>query len=114
MVKQGYTCARTLVKTYIGVFTCMATKAVHLEVVRDLSSDCFLAALHCFVAHRGCPETLTTDNGTNFIGAQRELKDLSMHPRLGMLWIFSAPSKASNGHIPLLDLHTLEAYGRLQ
>ena len=76
MVKRGYTRTRMLVKTYICVFICMATKAVHLEVVRDLSSDGFLAALCCFVAHRGCPETLTTDNGTNFIGAQRELKDL--------------------------------------
>lgn len=54
----------------------MATKGVHLEVVCDLSTDGFLAALHCFVAHRGCPAMLTTDNGTNFIGAQREVKDL--------------------------------------
>ena len=76
MVKRGYTRARTLVKTYICVFICMATKAVHLEVVQDLSSDGFLATLRCFVARRGCPETLTTDNGTNFIGAQMELKDL--------------------------------------
>ena len=76
MVKRGYTRVRTLVKTYICVFICMATKAAHLEVVRDLSSDGFLAALRCFVARRGCPETLATDNGTNFIGAQRELKDL--------------------------------------
>ena len=92
----------------------MATKAVHLEVVRDFSSDSFLAALHCFVAHHGCPETLTTDNGTNSIGAQRELK--------GLYDILNTPKTrdavdrycASNGHIPLLDLHTLEAYGRLQ
>ena len=76
MVKRGHTHAHTLVKTYIYVFICMAIKCVHLEVVRDLSSDGCLAALYCFVAHCGCPETLTTDNGTNFIGAQRELKDL--------------------------------------
>ncbi len=76
MVKRGYTRARTLEKTYICVFICMATKAVHLEVVRDLSSAGFLAALRCFVARRGCPATLTTDNGTNFIGAQKELKEL--------------------------------------
>ena len=73
MVKRGYTRARTLEKTYICVFVCMATKAVHLEVVRDLSTD---AALRCFVARRRCPSTLATDNGSNFIGAQRELKDL--------------------------------------
>ena len=76
MVKRGYTCARTLMKTYNCVFIGMATMAVHLEVVRDLFSDGFLAALRCFVARRYCPETLTADNCTNFIGAQRELKDL--------------------------------------
>ncbi len=76
MVKRGYTRACTLEKTYICVFICMATKAVHLEIVRDLSSAGFLAALRCFVARRGCPATLTTDNGTNFIGAQKELKEL--------------------------------------
>ena len=76
MVKRVHTRACTLVKTYICVFICMATKAVYLEVVRDLSSDGFLTALRCFIACRGCPESLTTDNGTNFIGAQRELKDL--------------------------------------
>ena len=75
MIKHGYTHTRTLVKTYICV-SFMATKAVYLKVVRDLCSDGFLAALHCFIARRGCPETLTTDNGTNFIGAQRELKYL--------------------------------------
>ena len=53
----------------------METKAVHLEVVRNLSGEGFLAALCCFIAHRSCPETLATDNGTNFRGAQ-ELKDL--------------------------------------
>ena len=76
LVKRGYTRARTLEKTYICVFVCMATKAVHLEVVRDLSTEGFLAALRCFVARRGCPETLASDNGTNFIGAQKELKEL--------------------------------------
>ena len=84
MVKRGYTRAHMLEKTYICLFICMATKAVHLEVVRDLSSAGFLAALRCFVAHHGCPETLTTDNGTNFIGAQKELK--------GLYDILNAPS----------------------
>ena len=71
MVKRGYTRARILEKSYICVFICMPTKAVHLEVVRNLSAEGFLAALRCFVARRGCPETLATDNGTNFRGAQK-------------------------------------------
>ena len=76
LVKHGYTRARTLEKTYICIFVCMATKAVHLEVVRDLSPEGFLAALRCFVARRGCLSTLATDNGSIFIGAQKELKHL--------------------------------------
>ena len=76
MVKRGYTRAHILEKSYICVFICMATKAVHLEVVRNLSAEGFLVALHCFVARRGCTEMLATDNGTNFRGAQKELKDL--------------------------------------
>ena len=75
MVKRGYTHAHIHDKSYICVFICMATKAVHLEVVRNLSAAGFLVALRCFIARRGCPETLVTDNGTNFRGAQKELKD---------------------------------------
>ena len=54
----------------------MATKAVHPEMVLKLTTAEFLAALRRFVARRGCLETLATDNGTNFIGALRELKRL--------------------------------------
>ncbi len=54
---------------YVCVFVHMVTKDVHPEIVRDLSAKGFLAALRCFVTRRGCPETLATDNGTNFIGA---------------------------------------------
>jgi len=76
MMKRGFTRNRTLVKVYVCLFVCMATKAVHLEMVTDLTSEAFLAALRRFISRRGCPETLTTDNGSNFVGAQKELKDL--------------------------------------
>ncbi|XP_011860282.1 PREDICTED: uncharacterized protein LOC105557612 [Vollenhovia emeryi] len=66
------------VKVYVCVFVCMCIKAVHLEVVSDLSSDGFLAALRRFVARRGIPEHIYSDNGTNFIGltANNQLKKL--------------------------------------
>ena len=76
MVKRGYTRAHIFEKSYICVFICMATKAVHLVVVKNLSAEGFLADLRCFVLRRSCPETLATDNGTNFRGAQKDLKDL--------------------------------------
>ncbi|XP_011859183.1 PREDICTED: uncharacterized protein LOC105556701 [Vollenhovia emeryi] len=67
---------RNRVKVYVCVFVCMCIKAVHLEIVSDLSSDGFLAALRRFVARRGVPEHIYSDNGTNFIGANNQLKDL--------------------------------------
>lgn len=63
-------------KSYIAVFVCFATSAVHLELVTDLSSDGFIAAYKRFVARRGIPKTITSDHGLNFTGAARELKEL--------------------------------------
>lgn len=62
-------------KAYLAVFVCFAIKAVHLEIVSDLTSDCFLAALKRFVARRGKPSCMYSDNGTTFVGAQRQLKE---------------------------------------
>lgn len=54
----------------------MAVKAVHLEVVSNLTTDGFLAALRRFAARRGIPAHILTDNGTNFVGANNQLKEL--------------------------------------
>ncbi|KYN05838.1 hypothetical protein ALC62_03227 [Cyphomyrmex costatus] len=67
---------RTSIKVYVCVFICMSIKAVHLEVVSDLTSEGFLAALRRFVARRGLPEHIYSDNGTNFKGANNQLKEL--------------------------------------
>ncbi|XP_071043466.1 uncharacterized protein [Parasteatoda tepidariorum] len=61
-------------KCYICVFVCLATKAVHLEVVSDLTSKAFIACVKRFVARRGRPSDIFCDQGTNFYGASRELK----------------------------------------
>lgn len=63
-------------KGYICLFICMATRAVHLEAVSDLTSQGFLAAFKRFVARRGHCGQLWSDNGTNFVGAAKELKTL--------------------------------------
>ncbi|GFU91469.1 integrase catalytic domain-containing protein [Trichonephila clavipes] len=61
-------------KCYICAFVCLATKAVHLEVVSDLTSKAFIACLKGFVARRGKPSEIFCDQGTNFYGASRDLR----------------------------------------
>ncbi|XP_013185504.2 uncharacterized protein LOC106131061 [Amyelois transitella] len=63
-------------KGYICLFICMVTRAIHLEVVSDLTAQGFIAAFKRFVARRGHCAELFSDNGTNFVGAERELKSL--------------------------------------
>ncbi|GFS91900.1 DUF5641 domain-containing protein [Trichonephila clavipes] len=67
-------------KGYIALFVCLATKAVHIETVGDLTTDSFIAALHRFSARRGAPRHIYSDNGTNFVGAlPEELPSTSNH-----------------------------------
>ncbi|CAK1589589.1 unnamed protein product [Parnassius mnemosyne] len=58
------------------MFTCLTTRAVHIELASDLSTACFLAAMKRFLARRGSVQCFYTDNGTNFIGARSYLRDL--------------------------------------
>lgn len=63
-------------KAYICIFVCFCTKAVHIELVSDLSTNAFLSALRRFIARRGRPTDLYTDNGKNFEGAANELEEV--------------------------------------
>ena len=76
-IKYGYTCKPTIVKTYVCVFVSMTVKAVHLEMVSDLTIECFIACLRRFIARRGLPSLIISDNGTNFVGATHELSELT-------------------------------------
>lgn len=60
-------------KAYICIFICMAVKAIHLELVSDLTADAFIAAFKRFVARRGKCHEIWSDNGTNFVAANKEL-----------------------------------------
>lgn len=73
-LRKGHTRKPVWISGYVCLFVCLTTKSVHLELVMDLTSEAFLAALRRFIARRGRPTTFFTDNGTNFVGARRELE----------------------------------------
>ena len=67
---------RNKVKVYVAIFVCFATKAVHMEVVSELTTEAFLAALRRFFARRGYSHNIYSDNATNFVGAKNQLTSL--------------------------------------
>lgn len=83
----------------------MTTKAIHIELVSSLSAESFIAALHRFVGRRGNVAEMFSDNGKNFIGANRQLKELrtlfttdalkkgldEFCQNKGISWSFNAP-----------------------
>ncbi|XP_011867249.1 PREDICTED: uncharacterized protein LOC105561650, partial [Vollenhovia emeryi] len=76
-IKDGKLRNRKIVKVYLCVYVCFSSKAVHLELVGDLTSESFLNALKRFVSRRGLCEHIYCDNGTNFVGAKNELSEIS-------------------------------------
>ena len=69
-IKEG----RKELKRYGAMFTCMSSRAIHIEVAKSLDTDSFINSLRRFIARRGVVRQIISDNGTNFIGAERELR----------------------------------------
>ena len=70
-IKQG----RSYVKRYGCLFSCLSTRAVHIEVAPSLTADAFINTLRRFVSRRGTPHTIHSDNGTNLTGGYKEIRD---------------------------------------
>ena len=100
-----------IMKAYLCVFVCLATKAVHLEVVSELSTEAFLAAFSRFVSRRGLPSLIRSDCGTNYVGSNRHLSEVQKYlkshnseigddlARRGVKWLFNPPSAPNFGGI---------------
>lgn len=54
----------------------MVIKAIHFEIVSEMTTDGFMAVLRRFIARRGIPTHIYSDNGTNFVGANNQLKEI--------------------------------------
>lgn len=96
-------------KGWIAVFVCFTTRAVHLEAVEGMSSDDFLVAYMKFTSRRGDPEVMYSDHGTNFKGANSDLRQAAkswqddkiqrfVHIK-GTDWRFITPSSPHEGGI---------------
>jgi len=68
--------SKSIIKGYIAIVVCFATKAIHIELVTSLTTEAFLAALRRFIARRVKPRTINSDNDTNFQGAENELHNI--------------------------------------
>jgi len=53
-------------QVYVCLFTCASTRALHLEIVRDMSTSTFLQAFHCFCGCKGVPFIIISDNAKTF------------------------------------------------
>ena len=63
-------------KAWGALFTCATVRAIHLEIIEDLSTSSFMHDLRRFATHRGWPQTMISDNRKSFVGTERELKKL--------------------------------------
>ena len=97
-----------ITKRYGALFTCLTTRAVYLDRAETLTTQDFLNILRRFIGIYGKPCTRNSDNGTNFVGAEKELvksmKDLEKDSRLenwikekGIIWKFQPPSASHFG-----------------
>ena len=82
-------------KTYVCLFTCALTRAVHLELTKRLSSEAFMLAFHRFTSRRALPVTLLSDNARTFKSASKDIVKISRAKEVthyiannGVMWKF--------------------------
>ena len=96
-------------KRYVLLVTCLATRAIHLEVAYSMDMDSFLMAFRRFVARRGSPAVVFSDNGSNLVAGEKELRQSLEEwnqnhlsdalAQDGIQWKFNPPTASHMGGI---------------
>ena len=104
-VKRG----RSTVKRYGVMFTCLAIRAVHIEIADSLDTSSCINAIRRFISRRGQVSIMRSDNGTNFVGAEKELrvaieslnrvKIEKTLQKKGIKWMFNSPAASHQGGV---------------
>lgn len=104
-VKRG----RGTVKRYGVLLTCLTIRAVHIEVADSLDTSSCINALRRFISRRGEVTIMRSDNGTNFVGAEKQLREANgslnqshiekAMQKKGIKWIFNSPAASHQGGI---------------
>jgi len=114
-------------KAYVCLFVCMATKAIHLELVSDLTTEMFLNALKRFVSRRGKCDSILSDNGKNFLGAKNVMQRIGeflSHPETqakvtdfasnqGIAWKFIPPHSPHMGGLWEANVKSVKTHLRI-
>ena len=97
---------RSSEKRWVFLFTCLTTRAIHLEIVSSMDTSACVSGIERFIARRGMPNVIWSDNGTNFVGAEKELLEVTRRwndyaPAAlvckGIRWKFNPPSAPHHG-----------------
>ncbi|XP_030211216.1 uncharacterized protein LOC115542876 [Gadus morhua] len=110
-VKEG----RKELKRYGLLLTCMCSRAVHVEMLDDMTTDAFINALRSFIAIRGKVRQIRSDQGTNFVGARREfaeaLKEMDQEElkQLGCEFIMNTPASSHMGGVWERQIRTIRS-----
>ena len=70
------------VRTYVCLFTCGSTRAIHLELTSDLTASSFLLAFRRFVSRRGLPFKMMSDNAKTFKSASQDITKIKKSPQV--------------------------------
>ena len=97
------------VKRYGVLFTCLSIRAIHIEIANSLDSDSFINSLRRFIARRGKPREIISDNGGNFVKGNKELKSsisqwnqaqINDHlSQNNIKWTFNPPAASHHGGV---------------